>query len=45
MYKDNIELVKRIFTLINLPYEEKNIEDSFLFLNQYTIYCLNLMYL
>ena len=42
MYKDNIELVKKIFTLINLPYEEENIEDAFLFLDQYTIYFLNL---
>ena len=42
MYKDNIELIKKIFTLINLPYEEENIEDAFLFLDQYTIYFLNL---
>ena len=42
MYKDNIELIKRIFTLINLTYEEENIEDAFLFLDQYTIYFLNL---
>lgn len=42
MYKENMELVKIIFALISLPYNEKSIEESFLFLNQYTIYFLNL---